>query len=142
MELVDRVPRGYRFFPMAEELVVDYLANWVTDSSLPGRVVSFTDVYDTKLLNLLEGDWQEGYFFVECKPKNNGGSHVDQKISSDSWTLNKWQESVKSIIDGCEMVVGRKSFLSFNDERRRTPGGLCTSTRWVLPSSRGEFCVT
>ncbi|CAL9755565.1 unnamed protein product [Musa acuminata subsp. burmannicoides] len=29
MDPVDLVPSGYRFVPTAEELVVDYLANWI-----------------------------------------------------------------------------------------------------------------
>ncbi|CAL9759629.1 unnamed protein product [Musa acuminata subsp. burmannicoides] len=41
------------------------------------------------------------------------------------------QEPVKSIVDGREMVVGRKIFLSFNDGRRKTPGGPCMSMRCV-----------
>ncbi|URE38087.1 hypothetical protein MUK42_07873 [Musa troglodytarum] len=36
---------------------------------------------------------------------------------NSSWTLNKKQEPVKSIIGECEMVVGRKSYLSFNNDR-------------------------
>ncbi|RWV80589.1 hypothetical protein GW17_00058114, partial [Ensete ventricosum] len=32
MEPLDLVPKGYRFLTMAEELVVDYLANWIADT--------------------------------------------------------------------------------------------------------------
>ncbi|URE27209.1 hypothetical protein MUK42_37372 [Musa troglodytarum] len=35
MEPVDLVPSGYRFLPTAEELVVDYLANWVAGAPSP-----------------------------------------------------------------------------------------------------------
>ncbi|CAL9080123.1 unnamed protein product, partial [Musa acuminata var. zebrina] len=68
---------------------------------------------------------QEGYFFAERKPKNSGGPRVDRRAGTGSWTLNKKQEPVKSIVDGREMVVGRKSFLSFNDGRRKNSG-------WVM----------
>ena len=43
MEPVDLIPRGYRLLPMAEELVVDYLAHWVTSTPLPGCTIAFTD---------------------------------------------------------------------------------------------------
>ncbi|RRT80590.1 hypothetical protein B296_00016685 [Ensete ventricosum] len=121
MEPLDLVPSGYRFLPTAEELVVDYLANWVAGSPLPGCAVAFADVYGTEPWNLL-GDRQEAYFFVDRKPKSSGGLRVDRKAGSGSWTLNKRQESIKSIIDGRETVVGRKSFLSFNDGRRKNSG--------------------
>ncbi|CAL9042613.1 unnamed protein product, partial [Musa banksii] len=122
MEPVDLVPSGYRFLPTAEELVVDYLANCVAGTPLPSRAVAFADVYGTEPWNLLCSDRQEGYFFAERKPKNSGGSRVDRKAGTGSWTLNKKQEPVKSIVDGREMVVGRKSFLSFNDGRRKNSG--------------------
>ncbi|RRT48832.1 hypothetical protein B296_00015480 [Ensete ventricosum] len=123
MESADLVPRGYRFLPTAEELVVDYLANWVAGAPLPGRAVAFADVYGTEPWNLLGSERQEGYFFAERKPKSGGGSRVDRKAGSGSWNLNKRQESVKSIFDdGREVVVGRKSSLSFNDGRRKNSG--------------------
>ncbi|CAL9755568.1 unnamed protein product [Musa acuminata subsp. burmannicoides] len=34
MDPVDLVPSGYRFVPTAEELVVDYLANWIAGTPL------------------------------------------------------------------------------------------------------------
>ncbi|XP_064979772.1 NAC domain-containing protein 41-like [Musa acuminata AAA Group] len=122
MEPVDLVPSGYRFLPTAEELVVDYLANCVAGTPLPSRAVAFADVYGTEPWNLLCSDRQEGYFFAERKPKNSVGSRVDRKAGTGSWTLNKKKEPVKSIVDGREMVVGRKSFLSFNDGRRKNSG--------------------
>ncbi|THU54757.1 hypothetical protein C4D60_Mb10t28510 [Musa balbisiana] len=122
MEPVDLVPSGYRFLPTAEELVVDYLANWVAGAPLPGRAVAFADVYGTEPWNLLGSDRHEGYFFAERKPKSNGGSRVDRKAGSGSWTLYKKQEPVKSFVGGREMVVGRKSCLSFNDGRRKNSG--------------------
>ncbi|XP_065035169.1 NAC transcription factor NAM-B2-like [Musa acuminata AAA Group] len=122
MEPVDLVPSGYRFLPTAAELVVDYLANWVAGATLPGRAVAFADVYGTEPWNLLGSDRHEGYFFAERKPKNNGGSRVDRNAGSGSWTLYKKQEPVKSIVGGREMVVGRKSCLSFNDGRRKNSG--------------------
>ncbi|CAL9758939.1 unnamed protein product [Musa acuminata subsp. burmannicoides] len=122
MDPVDVVPSGYRFLPTAEELVVDYLANCVAGTPLPSRAVAFADVYGTEPWNLLCNDRQEGYFFAERKPKNSGGSRVDRRAGTGSWTLNKKQEPVKSIVDGREMVVGRKSFLSFNDGRRKNSG--------------------
>ncbi|THU63037.1 hypothetical protein C4D60_Mb01t11500 [Musa balbisiana] len=111
-----------RFLPTAEELLVDYLANWVAGAPLPGRAVTFADVYGTEPWNLLGSDRQEGYFFAERKPKNSGGSRVDRKAGSGSWTLYKKQEPVKSMVGGREMVVGRKSCLSFNDGRRKNSG--------------------
>ncbi|CAL9063309.1 unnamed protein product, partial [Musa banksii] len=57
--------------------VVDYLANWVVGTPLPGCIVAFADVYDTESWNLLDSDRHESYFFVERKPKNNGDSCVD-----------------------------------------------------------------
>ncbi|CAL9211947.1 unnamed protein product [Musa hybrid cultivar] len=122
MEPIDLVPSGYRFLPTAEELLVDYLANWVAGAPLPGRAVAFADVYGTEPWNLLGSDRQEGYFFAERKPENSGGSRVDRKAGSISWTLYKKQETVKSMVGGREMVVGRKSCLSFNDGRRKNSG--------------------
>ncbi|CAL9063244.1 unnamed protein product, partial [Musa banksii] len=122
MEPIDLVPSGYRFLPTAEELLVDYLANWVAGAPLPGRAVAFADVYGTEPWNLLGSDRQEGYFFAERKPKNSGGRRVDRKAGSGSWTLYKKQETVKSMVGGREMVVGRKSCLSFNDGRRKNSG--------------------
>ncbi|CAL9211934.1 unnamed protein product [Musa hybrid cultivar] len=122
MEPIDLVPSGYRFLSTAEELLVDYLANWVAGAPLPGRAVAFADVYGTEPWNLLGSDRQEGYFFAERKPKNSGGSRVDRKAGSGSWTLYKKQETVKSMVGGREMVVGRKSCLSFNDGRRKNSG--------------------
>ncbi|CAL9071243.1 unnamed protein product [Musa textilis] len=119
MELVDLVPRGYRLLPSAEELVVEYLANWVVGAPLPARAVAFADVYGTEPWNLLGSGRQEDYFFAERKPKSSGGSRVDRKAGTRSWTLNKKQEAVKSIVGGREMVMGRKSYLSFNDGRRK-----------------------
>ncbi|CAL9161862.1 unnamed protein product, partial [Musa hybrid cultivar] len=140
---IDLVPSGYRFLPTAEELLVDYLANWVAGAPLPGRAVAFADVYGTEPWNLLGSDRQEGYFFAERKPKNSGGSRVDRKAGSGSWTLYKKQETVKSMVGGREMVVGRKSCLSFNDGRPKNSGGRCTSSRCVRPAaSRHEFSVT
>ncbi|URD75040.1 hypothetical protein MUK42_07941 [Musa troglodytarum] len=94
MEPVDLVPRGYR----------------VAGAPLPARAVAFADVYGTEPWNLLGS---------ERKPKSSGGSRVDRKAGTRSWTLNKKQEAVKSIVGGREMVVGRKSYLSFNDGRRK-----------------------
>ncbi|URE26715.1 hypothetical protein MUK42_07865 [Musa troglodytarum] len=111
MEPVDLVPSGYRFLPTAEELVVDYLANWVAGAPLPARAVAFADVYGTEPWNLLGSGRQEGFFFAERKPKSSGGSRVDRKAGTGSWALNKKQEAVKSIVGGREMVVGRKSYL-------------------------------
>ncbi|XP_064963221.1 NAC domain-containing protein 6-like [Musa acuminata AAA Group] len=122
MEPVDNVPRGYRFLPMADELVVDYLAKWVAGTPLPSRAVAFADVYGTEPWNLLGSDRQEGYFFAERHPKTSRGSRVDRTAGTGSWTLNRRQEPVKSIVDGREMVVGRKSFLSFKDGRRKNSG--------------------
>lgn len=102
--------------------MVDYLANWVAGAPLPGRAVAFADVYGTEPWNLLGSDRHEGYFFAERKPKSNGGSRVDRKAGSGSWTLYKKQEPVKSFVGGREMVVGRKSCLSFNDGRRKNSG--------------------
>ncbi|THU63083.1 hypothetical protein C4D60_Mb01t12010 [Musa balbisiana] len=134
MEPVDLVPRGYRFVPTAEELVVDYLANWVAGTPLPGRAVAFADVYGTEPWNLLGSDRQEGYFFAERQPKTSGGSRVDRTAGTGSWLLNRRQEPVKSIVDGREMVVGRRSYLSFKDGRRKNSGWtmyeyeMCSST--------------
>ncbi|CAL9758846.1 unnamed protein product, partial [Musa acuminata subsp. burmannicoides] len=53
------------------------------------------------------------------------------------------QETVKSMVGGREMVVGRKSCLSSTMAGGRTPGGRCTSSRCVrLAASRHEFSVT
>ncbi|URE38090.1 hypothetical protein MUK42_07873 [Musa troglodytarum] len=82
MELVNLIPRGYRFLPMAKELMVDYLTNWVTGTPLPGHAVTFADVYGIEPWNILNSDRQEGYFFVELKPKNSGGSCMDQKVGT------------------------------------------------------------
>ncbi|CAL9189184.1 unnamed protein product [Musa hybrid cultivar] len=117
-----RIPPGYRFVPTAEELVVDYLANWVAGTPLPGRAVAFADVYGTEPWNLLGSDRQEGYFFAERQPKTSGGSRVDRTAGTGSWLLNRRQEPVKSIVDGREMVVGRRSYLSFKDGRRKNSG--------------------
>ncbi|URE36608.1 No apical meristem (NAM) protein [Musa troglodytarum] len=106
----------------AEELVVDYLANWVAGAPLPARAVAFADVYGTEPWNLLGSGRQEGFFFAERKPKSSGGSRVDRKAGTGSWVLNKKQEAVNSIVGGREMVVGRKSYLSFNDGRRKNSG--------------------
>ncbi|CAL9071325.1 unnamed protein product, partial [Musa textilis] len=72
--------------------------------------------------NLLGSSRQEDYFFAERKPKSSGGSRVDRKTGAGSWTLNKKQEAVRSMVGGREMVVGRKSYLSFNDGRRKNSG--------------------
>ncbi|CAL9063303.1 unnamed protein product, partial [Musa banksii] len=134
MDPVDLVPSGYRFVPTAEELVVDYLANWVAGKPLPGRAVAFADVYGTEPWNLLGSDRQEGYFFAERQPKANGGSRVDRTAGTGSWLLNRRQEPVKSIVDGREIVVGRRSYLSFKDGRRKNSGWvmyeyeMCSST--------------
>ncbi|CAL9189170.1 unnamed protein product, partial [Musa hybrid cultivar] len=134
MDPVDLVPSGYRFVPTAEELVVDYLANWVAGTPLPGRAVAFADVYGTEPWNLLGSDRQEGYFFAERQPKASGGSRVDRTAGTGSWLLNRRQEPVKSIVDGREIVVGRRSYLSFKDGRRKNSGWtmyeyqMCSST--------------
>ncbi|CAL9063306.1 unnamed protein product [Musa banksii] len=134
MEPVDLVPSGYRFVPTADELVVDYLANWVAGKPLPGRVVAFADVYGTEPWNLLGSDRMEGYFFADRQPKASGGSRVDRTAGTGSWLLNRRQEPVKSIVDGREMVVGRRSYLSFKDGRRKNSGWvmyeyeMCSST--------------
>ncbi|CAL9073922.1 unnamed protein product [Musa acuminata var. zebrina] len=151
MEPIDLVPSGYRFLPTAEELLVDYLANWVAGAPLPGRAVAFADVYGTEPWNLLGNDRQEGYFFAERKPKNSGGSRVDRKAGSGSWTLYKKQETVKSMVGGREMVVGRKSCLSFNDGRRKNSGWtmyefeMCSSggfeTRVLCHVKRSSHCA-
>ncbi|CAL9080087.1 unnamed protein product, partial [Musa acuminata var. zebrina] len=151
MEPIDLVPSGYRFLPTAEELLVDYLANWVAGAPLPGRAVAFADVYGTEPWNLLGSDRQEGYFFAERKPKNSGGSRVDRKAGSGSWTLYKKQEPVKSMVGGREMVVGRKCCLSFNDGRRKNSGWtmyefeMCSSggfeTRVLCHVKRSSHCA-
>ncbi|CAL9769710.1 unnamed protein product [Musa acuminata subsp. burmannicoides] len=134
MEPVDLVPSGYRFVPTADELVVDYLANWVAGKPLPGRAVAFADVYGTEPWNLLGSDRMEGYFFADRQPKASGGSRVDRTAGTGSWLLNRRQEPIKSIIDGREMVVGRRSYLSFKDGRRKNSGWvmyeyeMCSST--------------
>ncbi|CAD5173617.1 unnamed protein product [Musa acuminata subsp. malaccensis] len=135
MEPVDLVPSGYRFLPTADELVVDYLANWVAGKPLPGRAVAFADVYGTEPWNLLGSDRKEGYFFAERQPKASGGSRVDRTAGTGSWLLNRRQEPVKSIVDGREIiVVGRRSYLSFKDGRRKNSGWvmyeyeMCSST--------------
>ncbi|XP_009420254.2 NAC transcription factor NAM-B2-like [Musa acuminata AAA Group] len=134
MEPVDLVPSGYRFVPTADELVVDYLANWVAGKPLPGRAVAFADVYGTEPWNLLGSDRMEGYFFADRQPKASGGSRVERTAGTGSWLLNRRQEPVKSIVDGREMVVGRRSYLSFKDGRRKNSGWvmyeyeMCSST--------------
>ncbi|CAL9758857.1 unnamed protein product [Musa acuminata subsp. burmannicoides] len=109
MEPIDLVPSGYRFLPTAEELLLT--TSPTVAGAPPGRAVAFADVYGTEPWNLLGSDRQEGYFFAERKPKNSGGSRVDRKAGSGSWTLYKKQETVKSMVGGREMVVGRKSCL-------------------------------
>ncbi|CAL9758936.1 unnamed protein product [Musa acuminata subsp. burmannicoides] len=89
MDPVDVVPSGYRFLPTAEELVVDYLANCVAGTPLPSRAVAFADVYGTEPWNLLCNDRQEGYFFARAQTQNSGGSRVDRRAGTGSWTLNK-----------------------------------------------------
>ncbi|CAL9755574.1 unnamed protein product [Musa acuminata subsp. burmannicoides] len=132
MDPVDLVPSGYRFVPTAEELVVDYLANWIAGTP-PGRAVAFADVYGTEPWNLLGSDRQEGYF-AERQPKASGCSRVDRTAGTGSWLLNRRQEPVKSIVDGREIVVGRRSYLSFKDGRRKNSGWvmyeyeMCSST--------------
>ncbi|URD75759.1 hypothetical protein MUK42_07889 [Musa troglodytarum] len=49
MEPDDLVPRGYIFFPRMEELVIDYLTNWVAGTPLPSYTIAFADVYGTEL---------------------------------------------------------------------------------------------
>ncbi|URE02116.1 hypothetical protein MUK42_31960 [Musa troglodytarum] len=88
----------------------------------PATLSPFADVYGTEPWNLLGSGRQEGYFFAERKPKSNGGSRVDRKAGDNSWTLNKKQEAVKSIVGGRDMVMGRKSYLVFNDCRRKNSG--------------------
>ncbi|CAL9755529.1 unnamed protein product [Musa acuminata subsp. burmannicoides] len=122
MDPVDLVPSGYRFVPTAEELVVDYLANWIAGTP-PGRAVAFADVYGTEPWNLLGSDRQEGYFFAERQPKASGCSRVDRTAGTGSWLLNRRQEPVKSIVDGREIVVGRRSYLPSRTAGGRTPGG-------------------
>ncbi|CAL9758858.1 unnamed protein product, partial [Musa acuminata subsp. burmannicoides] len=131
--------------------------SWLTTSPTgspahpPGRAVAFADVYGTEPWNLLGSDRQEGYFFAERKPKNSGGSRVDRKAGSGSWTLYKKQETVKSMVGGREMVVGRKSCLSFNDGRRKNSGWtmyefeMCSSggfeTRVLCHVKRSSHCA-
>ncbi|CAL9073942.1 unnamed protein product [Musa acuminata var. zebrina] len=150
MEPIDLVPSGYRFLPRRRN-------SWLTTSPTgspahpPGRAVAFADVYGTEPWNLLGSDRQEGYFFAERKPKNSGGSRVDRKAGSGSWTLYKKQETVKSMVGGREMVVGRKSCLSFNDGRRKNSGWtmyefeMCSSggfeTRVLCHVKRSSHCA-
>ncbi|CAL9755594.1 unnamed protein product, partial [Musa acuminata subsp. burmannicoides] len=100
----------------------------------PGRAVAFADVYGTEPWNLLGSDRKEGYFFAERRPKASGGSRVDRTAGTGSWLLNRRQEPVKSIVDGREIVVGTRSYLSFKDGRRKNSGWtmyeyqMCSST--------------
>ncbi|CAL9755593.1 unnamed protein product [Musa acuminata subsp. burmannicoides] len=133
MDPVDLVPSGYRFVPTAEELVVDYLANWIAGTP-PGRAVAFADVYGTEPWNLLGSDRRQEVIFAERQPKASGCSRVDRTAGTGSWLLNRRQEPVKSIVDGREIVVGRRSYLSFKDGRRKNSGWvmyeyeMCSST--------------
>ncbi|CAL9755535.1 unnamed protein product, partial [Musa acuminata subsp. burmannicoides] len=72
--------------------------------------------------------------FAERQPKASGCSRVDRTAGTGSWLLNRRQEPVKSIVDGREIVVGRRSYLSFKDGRRKNSGWvmyeyeMCSST--------------
>ncbi|CAL9758854.1 unnamed protein product, partial [Musa acuminata subsp. burmannicoides] len=122
MEPIDLVPSGYRFLPTAEQLLVDYLANWVAGAPLLAALSPSRTSTAPSRGNLLGSDRQEGYFFAERKPKNSGGSRVDRKAGSGSWTLYKSKKPLSPWSAGREMVVGRKSCLSFNDGRRKNSG--------------------
>ncbi|CAL9755600.1 unnamed protein product [Musa acuminata subsp. burmannicoides] len=131
MEPVDLVPRGYRFLSTAEELV-HYLANWIAGTP-PGRAVAFADVYGTEPWNLLGSDRQEGYF---CGAPAQGQRLLARRSNGRHrfWLLNRRQEPVKSIVDGREIVVGKKELPSFKDGRRKNSGWvmyeyeMCSST--------------
>ncbi|CAL9758921.1 unnamed protein product [Musa acuminata subsp. burmannicoides] len=143
MEPIDLVPSGYRFLPTAEELLVDYLANWVAGAPLPGRAVAFTDVYGTEPWNLLGSDRQEGYFFAERKPRTAAARASIERPAAVLGLCTKSKKPLSPWSAGARWWSGeRAAFLSTMDGGR-TPGGRCTSSRCVRPAaSRDEFSVT
>ncbi|CAL9755528.1 unnamed protein product [Musa acuminata subsp. burmannicoides] len=123
MDPVDLVPSGYRFVPTAEELVVDYLANWIAGTPLPGRAVAFADVYGTEPWNLLGSDRQEGYFFAERQPKASGCSRVDRTAGTGSWLLNRRQNPSNPSSTGARSWWEEGATFPSRTAGGRTPGG-------------------
>ncbi|WOL14256.1 NAC transcription factor [Canna indica] len=118
----DTVPVGYVFSPSDELIVTYFLARKVAGRLPRCCPIREADVYSTEPWNLLGRDCSEAYFFSTRKRKSAAGSRVDRKAGSGSWTLYSKEELVISVVCGAEMVVGRKSCLSFNDGRRKNSG--------------------
>ncbi|RWW20637.1 hypothetical protein BHE74_00058125 [Ensete ventricosum] len=118
MEPLDLVPNGYRFLPKVEELVVDYLANWIVGTPIVGNAVVFTDVYGTKAWNLLGNDHQERYFFAEHKPKKKGGSSLDMTANIGSWIRNKESKSYSKAAGKIKDAISSRPHATVDDDKK------------------------
>ncbi|CAL9758911.1 unnamed protein product [Musa acuminata subsp. burmannicoides] len=117
MEPIDLVPSGYRFLPTAEEL-------WLTTSptvagapSLAALSPSRTSTAPSRgIFSAAIG--RRAISLRSASPRTAAARASIERPAAVLDSVQK-QETVKSMVGGREMVVGRKSCLSFNDGRRK-----------------------
>ncbi|CAL9758855.1 unnamed protein product [Musa acuminata subsp. burmannicoides] len=142
MEPIDLVPSGYRFLPTAEQLLVDYLANWVAGAPpwprcrLRGRLRH----------RAVESSRQRsagGLFLCGAQAQEQRRLARRSKGRQRFLTLYKSKKPLSPWSAGARWWSGERAAFLSTMAGGRTPGGRCTSSRCVrLAASRHEFSVT
>ncbi|KAL7248126.1 hypothetical protein ACSBR2_002935 [Camellia fascicularis] len=128
-----QLPPGFRFHPSDEELIVHYLKNKATSSSLPASIIAEVDLYKCNPWELpgkaLFGE-EEWYFFTPRDRKYPNGVRPNRMAGSGFWKATGTDKPIPSSCSG--KPLGVKKALVFY--KVRPPRGV--KTDWIMNEYR------
>ncbi|XP_010536267.1 PREDICTED: uncharacterized protein LOC104811304 [Tarenaya hassleriana] len=134
-DFISKFPRGFRFLPTDEELIVCYLKPRIENKPLPMNKILEVNIYDSHPDRLSEEyekcNDEEWFFFTpRGKRKRNDGRPSCRKALGGYWrTWAKYEDVFSN-----ERVVGKKRSMVFCNGV--PPNG--ESTKWLMK----EYCCT
>lgn len=135
MEEMSDVPRGFRFHPTDEELIVSYLVPKLNGTPLPCGIVTDKVVYGQnstpwEIFDDEKDPWTQSkcknkktlYVFTQLKKKSKGKKQIERTAGCGTWD---GQTAPRIVKDGHGKVVGFKKYFSFepkSNDNIRTHG--------------------
>ncbi|THG17213.1 hypothetical protein TEA_013537 [Camellia sinensis var. sinensis] len=118
-----QLPPGFRFHPTDEELIVHYLRNKATASSLPAAIIAEVDLYKCNPWELprkaLFGK-EERYFFTPRDKKYPNGVRPNKMAASGYWKATGTDKPIRSSC-GARMIGVKKALMFY---RGHPPRGI------------------
>ncbi|GAV57303.1 NAM domain-containing protein, partial [Cephalotus follicularis] len=127
-------PKGVRFQPSDEELIVHYLKKKISGKQLPPNRIHEVNLYEyslkvlTEIYKLLPGRKTEWYFLTSRKKKYPNGKRPNRRASNGYWKAIGIDKDIKN----GNQIIGHKRSLDFNEGKH-----LCGKrTEWKMHEYR------